>query len=228
MGRDRINPTVFTVNNMTTVWNGKNMTSTETKPCSIHLMAFAKLIVNTCLFSLPHFAIASNACPPLPCTSAAECRAIASWAIEGTVLDAIGDKPGEACIPGPLLSCKNNSTGGMVCAPENYCGWTAPQPILVLEKVSVLKSSFSYLSKNLRALVQRSSMCYTHQISSPLPSSPGVDLTLIERVPPIGERLRVYGLKEDRVGYYYFVEFADPALLGCAANSPPFQCIPAR
>jgi len=205
------------------------MFCTNTRQHPANLLALAKLLAITCFFSMPHTAIASNACPLLPCSSVAECRAIASWAIEGTVLDAIGDQPGEACIQGGGLPiCKSNPDGGMTCQPENYCGWTAPQPILVLENVSVLKGSLSVLSKEKRALVQRNSLCYSHKISSPISGFPGVDLTLIGRVPPIGGRVRAYGTKGGQVGYYYFIEFADPELLGCAANSPTFQCIPAK
>lgn len=200
-----------------------------TAPLPAHWLALRKLLAITCVLSMPHMAIASNACPQLPCASAAECRAIASWAIEGTVLDALGDKPGEACMPGggPPI-CKSNPEGGMTCQPERYCAWTAPMPILVLENVSVLKGSLPVISKGMRALVLRDSLCYSHQISRPNPSFPGTDLTLIGRVPPIGGRVRVYGQKGDRVGYYYFIEFADPESLGCAVNSPMFQCIPAK
>lgn len=203
------------------------MIDTKTKPHPAHLLGLAKLLAITCFFSMPHIAIASNACPLLPCSSAAECRAIASWAIEGTVVDAIGDKPGEACMRGPM-SCKKNPSGEMICEDEKYCGSTAPQPILVLEKVSVLKGSYSVLSRQMRALVQRDSLCYSPQISNPLTDLPRVDLTSIERVPPNGERVRVYGRKGDRVGYYYFIESADPELPGCATKNPTSQCTPAK
>lgn len=205
------------------------MIGTSTQPQRTHLLALAKFLAVTCFSYVSSIAFASNACPRLPCTSVAECREIASWAIEGTVLDAIGDKPGKACMPsgGPLI-CESNSSGGTSCQAESYCAFTAPQPMLVLENVTVLKGSLSIVSKDMRALVHRAALCYSHQISSPVPSFPGVDLTLIQRVPPIGARVRAYGHMGGKVGYYYFVEFADPELLGCAANSPMFQCIPTK